>query len=1032
MSTKGDQLSLEGIDLLANFLGEELEGVDAPPPPRGKPVAVDDEGWQPDLNPTQRLIFDDPADHVLGHGEKGCRTADALIYTLDGVKRLGSFAPIDSKPGEFSPISQGVISFDRGLVAAMSDGFWTEPGDEALMAMLANGSEITGSYRHPMWVCWKNGKESGFGYRSLLEMRQGIQAGWRYWTPMIGHPQWGGTPKRVCGYEITKNLAYTIGALVGDGSLNIFTGDGRSVGFTNNDKECIDGVIKGLEEIGCRLSKTAKPVQFGVLGKSIKKVIGELGIGHLSYHKRIPNQIMESSRDVVCSFLSGLFDADGTVEKMGLVLLCTVSENLSRDVQDVLACLGILCVRRPKKSASGNPTWTLSMMGRHAQRFGQLIGFKITRKQARISCPKVSLLRPDGFCHNRYSYPDPIRDEMRAVAVESRTGKRNYGRPIKFKKEIRKCGERWVLNRYVQWQEKPITMTCKTAEEAATHEAILESMRLDYVRLHCSSRKWHDDYRHLHSFGSIPSREKLGKFCALYGCCERFLNYLVSDVWLEVVGVEPRKAKLFDLHVPGTHSFLASGTINHNSGKSIGFAHKCVRHAYEVDNALILIVTPMIRTGNEGIWMDLQTLVLPAWRDGIGLEYTESKLDPLTKDRHRWIRNRHGGWSKMLLLSIPHASQVQARVKGPAPSMIYIDELTEYEARQIWQFPAAQLGRRRIEPADYPQQFCASCNAKGPSHWVYKVWFEECVDKETGKRNPHFSVYHVPIQENEHRLPARYVDKLKEIFKGDPTEWARLIDGEWIDAPTGDGLFVGYYVPSLHVRGELVKSTGLAPKRGFPIYIGYDIGSVWQAITFIQCIPTADGNRWIVFDENDHLKEKVTYKMLAWEVIEKMRQWRRQVDYPFQYCHITDESAINVWRPGGGDGGGYDAWEFEREFNKVLGEFGKIGADGVMEPAKMLGCPKGPGSVAARVRMLQSMLFQEELFVSALCENTTGCLANIEKDKDDALKPKRSKWLHKFDSISYVIFKVLMGGDPRLILPMVNRNDDSCRLLRIG
>ena len=119
----------------------------------------------------------------------------------------------------------------------------------------------------------------------------------------------------------------------------------------------------------------------------------------------------------------------------------------------------------------------------------------------------------------------------------------------------------------------------------------------------------------------------------------------------------------------------------------------------------------------------------------------------------------------------------------------------------------------------------------------------------------------------------------------------------------------------------------------------------------LQCIRTAIKNVWIIFDECDHLRERVIYKMLAWEVIERMRYWRRRVGYSFQYCHITDESAINQWRPGGE--GSFDAWEFEREFNKVLTEFGKIGADGNVEPVKMLGCPQGAGSVAARVRTVQ-------------------------------------------------------------------------------
>jgi hypothetical protein len=509
--------------------------------------------------------------------------------------------------------------------------------------------------------------------------------------------------------------------------------------------------------------------------------------------------------------------------------------------------------------------------------------------------------------------------------------------------------------------------------------------------------------------------------------------------------LNPTQRKIFD---DPSKNILGHG--EKGSGKTISFGHKIVRHCYENDNALAIIITPMISAGSEGIWYDLDQLILPTWRDGnrhapylpdgtvnpladklkdsgIGLEFTESRLDPLTKDRHRWIRNKHGGWSKILLKSIPASSQVERRVKGPAPSFVYVDELTECDGRNYWKFVAAQLGRRR--GVEGPMQFTASCNAKGPSHWVYQVFFVEYVDKETGKLDPNFAVYHVPIQENQHRLPQGYVDNLRSLFKNDPTEWARLIEGEWIDQPTGDGIFRSYYSPTLHLKGDIIQGTGLQPKRGFPIYIGYDIGQVWQGVTFMQCIPTAEKNVWIIFDECDHLKERILYKKLALEIIQRMRHWRREIGYRFAYCHITDESALNQWRPGGE--GGYDAWEFEKEFNSVLAEFGRIGSDGNVEPAKMLGCPKGPGSVAARVRLVQAKLYQEQLYVSANCKNTVECLNNLECDKNDPTKPARSKWLHKFDSFSYVLFKSEIGGDPRFLLPLAQQAA-APRILQMG
>ena len=440
------------------------------------------------------------------------------------------------------------------------------------------------------------------------------------------------------------------------------------------------------------------------------------------------------------------------------------------------------------------------------------------------------------------------------------------------------------------------------------------------------------------------------------------------------------------------------GHAEKGSGKSVGFGHTIIRHSYENDNALSLVITPSIRTGAEGIWYDLETLILPQWRDGFGLEYTSSKLDPNTKDRHRWIRNRFGGWSKLLLMSIPHPSMVEDRVKGPAPSLVYVDELTNCNGREYYDFPAAQLGRRRGITG--PQQFLASCNPKGPSHWVYQLFFVE----KAG--DPHFKVYHVPITENLHRLPAGYVERLQRIFKNNPTEWDRLIKGLWVDVPTGDGLFQGFFVPKLHVRGDARQGLVLRPRAGFPVFVGYDLGQVFNSSTFLQMIPTREGKViWIAFDEVDFLGEKILYRNMARLLIERMRFWRRKLDYSFKFIHIADESAINQWRPGGD--GSYDAWDFEQKFN----EEARRGGD--LDTVKLVGCPKGAGSVEARVRMLQAKLAQEEFAVSALCGNTVNMLTHLESDDQDAGRPKRGKWIHKFDSVTYPMFKMEVTGARR-------------------
>jgi len=484
--------------------------------------------------------------------------------------------------------------------------------------------------------------------------------------------------------------------------------------------------------------------------------------------------------------------------------------------------------------------------------------------------------------------------------------------------------------------------------------------------------------------------------------------------------LNPTQRKIFD----DTAKYIL-GYGEKGSGKSIGFGHKVIRHAYDNDNALVLIISPTIRTGNFGIWYDLETLVLPAWRDGnkypefmndgktphpkagtlmdegIGLEYTHSALDPLTKDRHRWIRNRHGGWSCIVLMSIPHATMVETRIKGPAPSMVYVEELTNCDGREYFSKIAMQLGRRRGNKGA-PQQYCASCNPEGPSHWVYKEFLEKV---EAGKTQ--YSVFHVPIAENLQHLTEGYHDEIKDLTENDNIEYRRLVLGEWIDRPTGEGIFKEYFIPTLHIKPsdpkQIILGVGLLPIAGYPIILGYDLGSVFSSVTFLQRILKPSGTIWFAFDEVDHLNQRILYKTLAWEIIERMKFWQKRVTYEFKYQHITDESAINVWRPGS-EGGTYDSLVFEREFNRVQEQLNQ-------HPAKLLGCPKGPGSVSGRVQLLQGKLLQEEFFVSGSnCPNTREMLMFLEADKNEPEKPKRSKFLHKFDSVTYPMWRAEVAG----------------------
>jgi hypothetical protein len=467
--------------------------------------------------------------------------------------------------------------------------------------------------------------------------------------------------------------------------------------------------------------------------------------------------------------------------------------------------------------------------------------------------------------------------------------------------------------------------------------------------------------------------------------------------------------------------------------------HDLITHCYQDFDprklAPLAVICTIVRGSatEGGAWEKINTLYLPEWFDGIGLEFTEPKMDD-QKNRYIFVANKAGSWSRVVLKSIPHGESIRGRLKGVEPSYFFFDEITEADDPDYYIIPSQGLRR----PTGGPRQFVCSGNPppEGTDHWTWRVMCQRT--GEIGKDGkptvlepeipngggrligtpPKVAVYHVPLSENVYwteQEKTDYRQKLMQEARLDPTAEDRVIKGLWTPKPRGHGLFKSYFSPQIHVKPPdgFARGLGLLPVAGYPIILGYDLGQVYSSVTFVQRLPTKDAIIWTAFDEADHLGERILYRNLAREIIRRMKHWRKVPlptnngnAYPFQFINITDESAINQWRPGGE--GSFDAWEFEREFNKYAEQDG-------LKKMKLIGCPKPSGSVAMRVMMLQSKLQQDEFFVSARCVNTKNMLLNLEAEKEDADKPRRTKWLHKFDSLTYPMLKLEMTGGRLLV-----------------
>jgi hypothetical protein len=432
------------------------------------------------------------------------------------------------------------------------------------------------------------------------------------------------------------------------------------------------------------------------------------------------------------------------------------------------------------------------------------------------------------------------------------------------------------------------------------------------------------------------------------------------------------------------------------SGKTFVLGgHKLVRHAYESFNGLCLIIVGVKAQATQGgVWHKLQTEVLPEWKEGIGIGYTDEKLD-LQKQPYLDVENRYGGWSRISLLSAPYGNILVDRIKGYEPSYVFIDELTNLDTPHYFDAVVQQLGRRQgIEGC---QQYTAACNPSGPSHWVYKRFFE--VPLKSGDWNPDYHVVHVKIQENEKNLPDGYYDRVMEAVANDPIEAQRMLEGKWVDRPAGNAIFGPYYSKPLHVVGD--ARSGIVPNKDFPVVIGYDPGSVNNAFIFMQCIIGTERSLWTVFDEIVTINQKIPYTALIPQIYRKMKKWEDRVGSKLNWMHISDNSAFNQYRA---KTGSYDVRDFE-EISKEKAEHFDL------DPIRMKAAPKFSGSVESRVRLLINKLVNEEILISASCTEVIKSIRHLvsEQEKNGKydpsleLKPKRSVYIHAFDALTYPI-----------------------------
>jgi phosphate starvation-inducible protein PhoH/intein/homing endonuclease len=495
-------------------------------------------------------------DVVFGIGVAGtgkCIASDSLVLTNRGMLEIGTLgAGVDVD--DYSPIDVRI----HGVSGVETASHVYHGGETATLQLTTRfGFSLEATPEHPLLTFDKQGT---LKWRRADELHVGdvvaLQRGQRMFGSDVSinfayQPSCKQDDSRQVELEVLdEKFAYMMGVLAGDGCL---TFRNRIILSTPDET-----IANAFHEMAMRLGLHVflnggnRPFDYIIASSQLYQLLAHLGLstGKAST-KRVPHSILSAPETIVASFMRGLFDADGTVEKRdGLVSLSSVSETLIRQVQIVLLNFGIVAskaIKRERYNGNQHISHLLTMSGAEAELFHEMIGFALERKRARRQT-KTANTNVDVV-----PYLGGLLSAAMRGTVFTRAEHRLFG---DYRREDR---------------------------------------RPSYAKL--------DQLVNVLSAHNVQSEPVIH----LHNLRDRHL------LFVEIASIKQSRAQVYDLTVPGTHSFIANGFVNHNTYLAVAMAVQALMQK-QVDR--IVLARPAVEAGEKLGFLpgDLQDKVDPYLR----------------------------------------------------------------------------------------------------------------------------------------------------------------------------------------------------------------------------------------------------------------------------------------------------------------------------------------------------------------------------------------------------------------------------------
>lgn len=429
--------------------------------------------------------------HLATNGGK-CLSEDSMILTTEGYKSLQDIFKENkiSTDSKKQTIDMKYPLINRHGKVEYTSHFTKNGVKPTKVIKTSKGIELNNTYNHPLLV------REGFSF--VWKNTEDIQQG-DILVSRVGDNYYGND-------NTIKNTedAYAIGCMIADSYLGSY----NRLSFSNDKEEILNKVSDFWSTFSNKdtyydTHKKSKGITIHLHDKKeSNKFHSKYGIGYgVAKDKRVPKCVMQSSRDIQLSFLSGYLECESSIDDKNLEVT-SASEKLLKDIQLMLMNIGVISTLSDK-----------IVKGYEHNYYGRLIINRIEMNKL------LTLL----------TFKTEQRIEQSKKALTSNTKiKSSYGNKIE--------GSRKLLTIYRDSLEIPKTEFKKyISRDSISIERLREVIR-NYPEGNSSIK---------HVF------EKLTDSSVFY--------QEVTEV------TEGEEIPTFDVCMPETHSFISNSVVNHNT-----------------------------------------------------------------------------------------------------------------------------------------------------------------------------------------------------------------------------------------------------------------------------------------------------------------------------------------------------------------------------------------------------------------------------------------------------------------------------------